>query len=190
MSFRTCYPLPKKIHDGVPSDRYQKLVSDLPRRQASLFMQSRTGHAPLNKHPHRIRSAGSPIYPACETREETVQHFVITCPAYRTPHDELRRSIFNRDDDLSCSPMLRDALRRSISNRAYHIRQLLTHVRSFQVHRSHQKTRSCIWKYRCRRLKGSEPTRFPRTPTCVNLVHPPTHPTPASLRLPPDSLPP
>ncbi|KAG2739918.1 hypothetical protein P692DRAFT_20662635, partial [Suillus brevipes Sb2] len=53
----------------------------------------KTGHAPLNKHLHRIRSAGLPIYPTCETREETVHHFVITRPAYRTPRDALRRSI-------------------------------------------------------------------------------------------------
>lgn len=59
------YPLLKKIDDGTPSNRFQKLIAGLPRNQASLLMQLRTGHAPLNKHLHRIKSADSPLCPAC-----------------------------------------------------------------------------------------------------------------------------
>jgi hypothetical protein len=131
-----------KIDGGVPLDRYQKLISELPRRRASLFMQLRTGHAPLNKHLHCIRSAGLSIYPACANSEEMVRHIVMICPARRTQ---------------------RDALPRSIPNRAYHIRRLLSSDNISRVHRSHQKTRTCIWKHHCRRLKGSETTRSPRT---------------------------
>jgi hypothetical protein len=98
------YPLLKKIDDGVPSNQFQKLVADLPRRHASLLMQLRTGHAPLNKHLHCIKSADIPLCPACETSEESVHHFLMLCSAYRTQ---------------------RDALHRSIPNHAYHIRSLL-----------------------------------------------------------------
>lgn len=130
--------------DGT-SSRSHKLVSDLPRRQASLFMQLRTVHAPLNKHLHCVRSADSSICSACENSEETMHHIVMNCPAYRTQ---------------------RDALRRLIPNRAYHIRQLM----------SSDKHISDLFTYiaATRRLErasgnaaavdtGSEPTRSPRT---------------------------
>ncbi|KAG1806372.1 uncharacterized protein HD556DRAFT_1224218, partial [Suillus plorans] len=98
------YPLPKKIDDGVPSNQFQKLVAGLPQRQASLLMQLRMGHAPLNKHLHRIKRAETPLCPAGETCEESVHYFLMSCTTYRTQ---------------------RDALRRSIPNRAYHICSLL-----------------------------------------------------------------
>ncbi|KAI0336977.1 hypothetical protein BDW22DRAFT_1340718, partial [Trametopsis cervina] len=41
-----------------------------------------TGHAPLNKHPHRIRKTSSLVYPACNKYCETVGHFLLFCPAY------------------------------------------------------------------------------------------------------------
>ncbi|KAG2110706.1 hypothetical protein DEU56DRAFT_749788 [Suillus clintonianus] len=68
-------------------------------------MQLRTGHAPLNKHLHRIRGAETPTCPACEESEETVHHYLMECPAYRAQ---------------------RDVLQRSMPNRAYHIRRLLS----------------------------------------------------------------
>ncbi|KIK39586.1 hypothetical protein CY34DRAFT_88939 [Suillus luteus UH-Slu-Lm8-n1] len=45
---------------------------------------------------HCIRSADSSICPACENSEETMCHIVITCPAYRTQCDALRRLMHNR----------------------------------------------------------------------------------------------
>ncbi|KAG2737837.1 hypothetical protein P692DRAFT_20657274, partial [Suillus brevipes Sb2] len=51
-------------------------------RHSSLLFQLRTGHAPLNKHLHCIAKAPSPICQQCRQREETVHHFIITCPQY------------------------------------------------------------------------------------------------------------
>jgi ribonuclease HI len=80
------------IDSSAPSPRYQRLIQQLPRRQASLLTQLRTGHVPLNKYLHRIQRAESPICPACRTHDETVQHFLLMCPAYSR-----QRYFLNRD---------------------------------------------------------------------------------------------
>jgi len=40
------------------------------------------GHAPLNKHLHRIGKAESPLCPHSQHAEETIHHFLISCPFY------------------------------------------------------------------------------------------------------------
>ncbi|KAG2029078.1 ribonuclease H-like domain-containing protein, partial [Suillus americanus] len=50
-------PRYKRLHEldaTAPSKHYSKRVEQLPRRHSSLLFQLRTGHAPLNKHLHRI----------------------------------------------------------------------------------------------------------------------------------------
>lgn len=80
----------KKIHNSAPSNKFQKLIFELPHHHASLLMQLRTGHAPLNKHLTKIKVADSPMCPACEQREETVHHYILMCEEYRTQRDALR----------------------------------------------------------------------------------------------------
>lgn len=78
-------PRSKKLHEidpSGPSPRYQKITNALPRRHASLLIQLRTGHIPLNKHLHGIGKAESPICPGCRGREETVHHFLLTFPTF------------------------------------------------------------------------------------------------------------
>ncbi|KAA1478901.1 hypothetical protein DENSPDRAFT_750033, partial [Dentipellis sp. KUC8613] len=53
----------------------------------------RSGHAPLNKHLHTIGVEQSPTCPACGQRDETVQHFLLTCPAYGDGRRCLGRTI-------------------------------------------------------------------------------------------------
>jgi ribonuclease HI len=77
------------IDESAPSSAFQKLVRDIPRRYASILVQLRTGHIPLNKFLHRIDCADSPVCPACEGGHESVLHFLVTCPAY----EPLRRSL-------------------------------------------------------------------------------------------------
>ncbi|KAG2143391.1 uncharacterized protein EDB93DRAFT_1088328, partial [Suillus bovinus] len=52
------------------------------------LIQLRTGHIPLNKLLHRIFS----MCPACEEREESVHHFLLSCPVYTNTR---RRAIMN-----------------------------------------------------------------------------------------------
>ncbi|KAG0692502.1 hypothetical protein DFH29DRAFT_817498, partial [Suillus ampliporus] len=42
-----------------------------------------------------IKSAETPLCPACKTCEESVHHFLMSCTAYYTQRDALRRSIPN-----------------------------------------------------------------------------------------------
>ncbi|KAJ8595545.1 hypothetical protein M405DRAFT_727800, partial [Rhizopogon salebrosus TDB-379] len=42
-----------------------------------------TGHAPLNKYLHRIGKAESSQCPHYHQVDETVHHYLITCPFYR-----------------------------------------------------------------------------------------------------------
>jgi hypothetical protein len=81
------YSYMSKIDKSLPSNKFIKLTAKLSRNQTSMLLQLRTGHAPLNKHLHRIGSIESPTCPACEMEDETVHHFIATCPA----RDRMRR---------------------------------------------------------------------------------------------------
>ena len=45
-------------------------------------MQFRLGHTPENQYLKRTRRADSARCPACGDKEETVEHFMLRCPAY------------------------------------------------------------------------------------------------------------
>lgn len=70
------------IDPSLPSKKFLQLIMPLPRRQASLLIQLRTGHAPLNYHLHRITKAESPACPECGHPRETVAHFILDCVAF------------------------------------------------------------------------------------------------------------
>jgi ribonuclease HI len=82
-----------KVDDTMPSQKFMELTEKLSRSEASLILQLRTGHAPLNKHLHRFKRADSPMCPACGREEETVHHFVITCPARNGQRRKLERAL-------------------------------------------------------------------------------------------------
>ena len=79
----------RRVDSTLPSSRFQKLVASLPRRNVSLLIQLRTGHAPLNHHLHTIGRADTQRCPGCGASKETVTHFVLQCPKYA-----LQRRIF------------------------------------------------------------------------------------------------
>jgi ribonuclease HI len=79
----------RHVDPTMPSNRFRKLVDHLPRKHATLLMQLRTGHAPLNKTLFTIKCADSPICPACEDAHETVHHFLLSCPVYEQHRREL-----------------------------------------------------------------------------------------------------
>jgi ribonuclease HI len=71
-----------KIDKALPSKGFMKLVEGLPRKKASLLFQLRSGHVPLRAHLYRIKREESPMCAGCEGAEETVHHYLMTCPAY------------------------------------------------------------------------------------------------------------
>ncbi len=72
----------RRVDPALPSARFAKLVAPLPRRNTSLLIQLRTGHAPLNHHLHRIGRATTQRCQGCGAAKETVQHFILQCPKF------------------------------------------------------------------------------------------------------------
>jgi len=75
------------IDPSMPLNQYCQLTAELSRSKQALLMQLRTGHAPLNKHLHRISRSKSPLCPKCHQEDETVKHFILTCPRYNRLRD-------------------------------------------------------------------------------------------------------
>jgi ribonuclease HI len=95
------YPRLKKTDPVSPSDKFIKLTSKLPRKLMSILTQLRTGHAPLAKHLHRIKKADSPMCPACLQDTESVQHFMLHCPAHQAARHTLRQATGGRDINIA-----------------------------------------------------------------------------------------
>ena len=95
------YDRMKKTDPTTPSNKYIDLVTTLPRKLASILSQLRTGHAPLAKHLHHIGKTNSLICPACQQSNETVQHFMLHCPAHQAARQTLRNSTGGRNIDIT-----------------------------------------------------------------------------------------
>ncbi|KAJ6619243.1 hypothetical protein B0H10DRAFT_1793786, partial [Mycena sp. CBHHK59/15] len=50
-----------------------------------------TGHCILNKHLHRIKKSETPLCPCCFQTDETIHHFLLTCPAHHNARCTLHR---------------------------------------------------------------------------------------------------
>ena len=76
------YTRAKAIDPDMSSSRFLKLINSLPKKCASVYIQLRTNHAPLNFHLNRIGKRDSPHCQHCEDKEETAHHFLLDCPLY------------------------------------------------------------------------------------------------------------
>ena len=77
------YVRAKGIDPSMLSKAFRKLVKGMSQVQASLLMQFRAGHIPLNKYLHRIGRSSTPECTACKQGEETVHHYLLDCIAWR-----------------------------------------------------------------------------------------------------------
>ncbi|KAG9220041.1 hypothetical protein CCMSSC00406_0007901 [Pleurotus cornucopiae] len=75
------------------SKAHQNALAGMSRQHASVITQLITGHAPLNKHLHRIGGVPSPMCSACGIYEETVAHYLAKCTAHRAARERLRARI-------------------------------------------------------------------------------------------------
>jgi hypothetical protein len=85
------------IDPSAPSHGFQKLITQLPRKHASVLIQLRTGHAPLNRHLHKIGKVTSALCLACGEREEMVHHFLFICYAHNSHRHILRQTVAVED---------------------------------------------------------------------------------------------
>lgn len=80
--------------------KYAKDTERLPRAQASILVQLRTGHIGLNQHLHRINKAESPRCEECGERDETVEHFLVYCSGYKRARRNLRQALGRRAQEV------------------------------------------------------------------------------------------
>jgi ribonuclease HI/exonuclease III len=89
----------ERIDDTFPFEGYRKRQYGLSREHASLLMQVRSRHLPLNAYLHKIKKAESKHCQACriepgdQTPAETIEHFIYNCDAYTDQRKTLIRTI-------------------------------------------------------------------------------------------------
>ena len=71
-----------KVDNKLPSHSFLLATGHLSRAQASVLMQLRMEHVPLNYCLHKINKAESPVCPACQLADETVHHYLFDCPGF------------------------------------------------------------------------------------------------------------
>ncbi len=83
-----------KDFDSSPpgGNRILRWYKDLPRRQASIITQLRTGHVGLNRFLCRIKAVSLPQCQECGV-EETVLHYLLTCRRYDKQRAVLKAAI-------------------------------------------------------------------------------------------------
>jgi ribonuclease HI len=87
------YTRASAIDPALPSPAFLRLSKNLSKRNTSILMQLRTGHAQLSKHLFRLCKVESPLCPACRAANETVHHYLHRCPAYLEHRKFLRASL-------------------------------------------------------------------------------------------------
>ena len=102
---------------SFPFNLFRKNSYRLSRNQASLMLQLRSGHIPLNKYLSKIGKIETDLCEACLDREndhqykEMVNHFIFECSAYEEERNNLRRIIkqrhFNFTDMMASTDNMR-----------------------------------------------------------------------------------
>jgi hypothetical protein len=82
-----------RIDPHFKPSKYAMMAASLPRRQSALLVQLRSGHAPIQKHLHRIKKAATATCPGCGETEETVLHYLLHCWKYKVQRQTLRREL-------------------------------------------------------------------------------------------------
>jgi len=65
-------------------------MQELDQWQASLLIELRTKHVPLQKYLHLIGKEESPTCPMRHTGAKMVHHYLIVCPAYTAQRSQLQ----------------------------------------------------------------------------------------------------
>lgn len=75
------------------SRSFVKLTASFPKRLTGLYMALRTGHAPLNKHLHRLSKVENPSCPHCPGTDESVHHFLTLCPHHQRARHQMIQAL-------------------------------------------------------------------------------------------------
>ncbi|EIW85807.1 hypothetical protein CONPUDRAFT_49054 [Coniophora puteana RWD-64-598 SS2] len=70
-----------------------KLIQSFPRRKTAVLTQLRTRRLPLNQHLHRIGKRDDPHCEHCPDLDETVRHYLFSCPRWGRARQALMFSL-------------------------------------------------------------------------------------------------
>ena len=97
-----------RMDSTTPSDKFLKAISHekLSRASASLIAQLRLHHIPLNSYLHRFKRVDKPSCPACGENEESIAHFLLTCPKYGYERAALARQVRKKQKFMTVETLL------------------------------------------------------------------------------------
>ena len=88
------YEISVNIDRSLPSDNFLHIIDQLRRNQASILIQLRTRHLPLNANLLRIKRADTSDCPHCRSgTRETILHYILFCPHYESARSYIREII-------------------------------------------------------------------------------------------------
>ena len=82
-----------KTTPDSPTKKHCETLGELTRRGRSTWTQLKTGHIGLNNHLCRIKVVDTPRCPKCNKYDETVEHFLLHCEAYKQERKALKRRV-------------------------------------------------------------------------------------------------
>ena len=88
------------IDNTMPSVRFCKMIAKLPRCHVSLLIQLRTCHIPLKQYLHQFKHAESLLCEGCEQANETIEHYLQECPAYKEQHTKFKKAVHRELDSI------------------------------------------------------------------------------------------
>jgi len=97
-----------RLDKTTPSDKFLKTISKegLSRKAASRIAQFRLQHVPLNSYLYRFKRVDKPNCPACGEAEESIAHFLLTCPSYAFERWALARHVKKRRKHMTVESLL------------------------------------------------------------------------------------
>ncbi|KAF4617372.1 hypothetical protein D9613_005686 [Agrocybe pediades] len=95
----------RDVDDRYPYDDFRKQQMKLNRAKASVLMQIRTGHLPLNTYLHRFGQHYTSRCNACyqttrRHKEETLKHYLFECPEYRWERADMDKKMGRNSRNL------------------------------------------------------------------------------------------
>jgi len=81
------------IDPSMPSLRFRRDTQGLEHWKASLLVQLRTRHVPLQVHLCRIRKVESPACPKCNMVDKMVSYYLTTCMAFTIQRGHMKRHL-------------------------------------------------------------------------------------------------
>ncbi len=79
---------------------FLELISNpkLPQQVSSLISQMHITHAPLNSYLYKFKWVDNPRCPACEVREEVIEHYLLYCLSYAHKRWVMEKSLKRKPD--------------------------------------------------------------------------------------------